>query len=1040
MRRLILLGLAVAMVLPSSAARRVTVARLEQTLAAATAEHRTDAETARQIDNLELTERLTDAVLNRLAAKLLSQPRTSLAVQLLADQSAFLDPPPAELPATGAPDPVAQQRMLDAARGNVLQTLPHLPNFFATRTTRHFDDGPQVLVKGDWPVRDGLHLAATSSRQITFRDGKEVEDPTAQTATAPAAKASQETGLHTWGEFGPELAIVLVDLSKGSASWSHWERTSNGLAAVFHYTVPRTASHYQVDYCCVLNAGLIDHRAQAYAGGSRSLLNAGTFTETPGYHGSLSIDPVTGSVLRITLEADLKPAGPLLRAATVVEYGTVTIGDRSYVCPVRSLALSMEAGYKDAAAELSSVGATWGNPMGRSAPTPTLLVNETTFTSYHRLGTTMRVITDTASVDPAASGGTASSRAASTQDSVPPAAESSAPSPPPANAQLAATSPPIEPAAETVAPSSPPPSAPAVPEITVTASTGVPDLPANAGPPQDSGFSLKLTSRLVDVGIVAYDKKGRPLTDLKAENFEVYDNGRKQEIRFFTPAAGSMAPSSSPPAATEAPNRRFTNRVDDPAAVGGAAPAPQPDATILLIDESHIGWNDLTNARRQMLEFLGTLAPTEHVGLYTMSSLGFRVLVEITTDHAALIARLKTFLPSAQSVAQAQDEETRNRQLIDEVHHASDLDSVNGNQSQALSNGFVDPQLLTMGSNPARASLIILAGVARHLSSIPGHKNLVWVSTDNVFADWQDQAVGIDKSPRPIDTFALHAQEAMNDAHTAVYPFDVSQLETAAITADIQHRNVELTPAAKDIASLGGGLPNDNSPGRIKAQMRQDLHAIQAPIVQVAEATGGRTIRRSGDLAAALASIVADGLATYQLSFTPESEADNSYHLLTVKLSGRRGLTLRYRTGYYFDKEPVTLKDRFQQAVWRPMDVSEIAVTADIASLGTGAAVKINIAAADLGLRQQADRWMDKLDIFFIQRDDAGIHATLDGQTLGLRLKSATYQSLLPQGLPFEHEVVLRPGMASLRVLVVDENSGRMGSVTIPAPDLGPAH
>ena len=61
-------------------------------------------------------------------------------------------------------------------------------------------------------------------------------------------------------------------------------------------------------------------------------------------------------------------------------------------------------------------------------------------------------------------------------------------------------------------------------------------------------------------------------------------------------------------------------------------------------------------------------------------------------------------------------------------------------------------------------------------------------------------------------------------------------------------------------------------------------------------------------------------------------------------------------------------------------------------------------------------------------------------QTLGLRLKSATYQSLLPQGLPFEHEVVLRPGMASLRVLVVDENSGRMGSVTIPAPDLGPAH
>ena len=31
---------------------------------------------------------------------------------------------------------------------------------------------------------------------------------------------------------------------------------------------------------------------------------------------------------------------------------------------------------------------------------------------------------------------------------------------------------------------------------------------------------------------------------------------------------------------------------------------------------------------------------------------------------------------------------------------------------------------------------------------------------------------------------------------------------------------------------------------------------------------------------------------------------------------------------------------------------------------------------------------MDKLDIFFIQRDDAGLRAQVEGQTLGMRLKS----------------------------------------------------
>ena len=64
----------------------------------------------------------------------------------------------------------------------------------------------------------------------------------------------------------------------------------------------------------------------------------------------------------------------------------------------------------------------------------------------------------------------------------------------------------------------------------------LPNTPANTGPTQDSGFSIKVTSRLVDVGVVAFDKKGHPVTDLKAEDFEIYDNGRKQEIRFFTPA------------------------------------------------------------------------------------------------------------------------------------------------------------------------------------------------------------------------------------------------------------------------------------------------------------------------------------------------------------------------------------------------------------------------------------------------------------------------------------------------------------------------
>jgi len=41
-------------------------------------------------------------------------------------------------------------------------------------------------------------------------------------------------------------------------------------------------------------------------------------------------------------------------------------------------------------------------------------------------------------------------------------------------------------------------------------------------------------------------------------------------------------------------------------------------------------------------------------------------------------------------------------------------------------------------------------------------------------------------------------------------------------------------------------------------------------------------------------------------------------------------------------------------------------------------------------------------------------------------------------GIPCERVVHLKPDVASLRILVVDKNSGRMGSVTIPASALAP--
>ncbi len=1048
MRKLVPAVLMVAVALPAAAAHRVTVAQLEEMLTADNAAHRSDAEVVRQIGELEMTERLTERTLDHLAATLRLDPHTALALELLADQSQFLDPPPSELPATAAPDAATQQRMLDAARAYAVANWTRMPNFFVTRATTRFDDSAQIPHPGEWPVRLGLHPVGESSREITFREGKEVTDAPEDAKAKPA----NELGLKSWGEFGPAVTVVLADSAKQNITFSHWEQTATGLAAVFHYEVPHEASHYAVAYCCVVEQLVAGRTQFGYNGRERSAQQVAniprenelhTYHETPGYHGAIAIDPATGAVMRMTIEAGLSHNDPLLRAESMIEYGPVTLGDRTFICPVRSLAISLEPGSAHPATGAGGGASPWNEPLVNKAPTPLLLINETRFSAYHRLGSTVRILTggnDTAtnapqSSAPAATPDAAPSTAAATTAMNPPATSTPEPAAPAeapqAPQQAVAASEPLP----------PPPAEPAIPEMSMTAATSLPEQPADAPVGDASSYSIKVTSRLVDVGLVAYDKKGHPVTDLKAGDIEIYDNGKKQDLRAFTPpdevAAVPQAPAAPAPAADEteaAPT--FSNHAAD-----APAPATESGSTILAIDESHIAWADMSNARQQILKFLGSLKPGERVGLYAMNGLGFRVLVEATTDHAALIARMKAFLPSAQSVSNAQDEEMRNRQHFDEVHNVEDLNHVNGNISDDPdSDQPIDPQLMTMGDDPERASLVILAQVARHLAAIPGPKKLVWVSSDNVLAEWTDQAVGIEKSPKDLTGITLRAQEAMNDAHASVYPFDVSQLETGAISADLQHRNVELTQAAADTASLGGGTaPVNQAGGRITANMDQDLHPVQGPVRDLAAATGGRVIRRSGDLTNQLDGIVDDGHATYMLSFSPAGAADNAYHRIEVKVDGRKGLTLRYRNGYIFDKEPATLRERFQQAIWRPMDVSDIAVTASALTETGGAEVKMAIATRDLGLEHRADRWMDKLDIFFVLRDDAGLHAKVQGETLGLRLKSQTYDRLMSAQMPFERFVPLKLSSGSLRVVVVDENTGRMGSVTIPVSAIGPA-
>jgi hypothetical protein len=325
---LLLIGTAI----PAFAAKSVTVKQFSEWVVA---EHgKSDAKVARQIHEMELSERAGAAELEQWQAAL-PGAHTRNTLIALTDASRFLAPNAAEIPQKAEPDLVAQQRMLSMAVEYVSRTLPKLPDFSATRQTMHFEDNPaQRMMEQSSGVRsfaqgrengvsgtiprivpaEPMHFVEQSSVIVAYRDGLEVDDG----RNSSRAKAEAGEGFTTSGEFGPILSVVVGDAVHGDVRWGYWDQESAIIEAVFRYAVPEQGSHYAV----ALPA-------------ARQMV-----TMTPAYHGEIAIDPATGNILRLTAIADLEPPYQQVQVEIMVEYAPVEIAAKTYICPVKGVAVS----------------------------------------------------------------------------------------------------------------------------------------------------------------------------------------------------------------------------------------------------------------------------------------------------------------------------------------------------------------------------------------------------------------------------------------------------------------------------------------------------------------------------------------------------------------------------------------------------------------------------------------------------------------------------------------------------------------------------
>ncbi len=339
---------------PAFAAQKVSTDELRQILSAL---HGTsDKKIAKKISDLELTERLSHDEFDTLSATLPGK-KSRTALLAVAAASAFHDPPARTMLADPPPDAPAQREILMRAARFAEDQADLNPNFVALRSMAHFQD-----VRA-FPYSNKIEYYTPGSFRLLDRQtddvrcsagGDEVMEEPDKDLDKRTSRQAQPLfymtiwGYHTvWGNltwdipnltpagvrptgaFGPWLQAVTGDVPGAKFEWSYWEATTSGKLAVFRFRIDAENSHYTIEYDSAPNQQdpFISHAGRK-------------FVATPGYHGEIAVDPLTGQVARIVTICDFAPGQELSAASMELEYGPVEMDGQSYILPIRGVSFS----------------------------------------------------------------------------------------------------------------------------------------------------------------------------------------------------------------------------------------------------------------------------------------------------------------------------------------------------------------------------------------------------------------------------------------------------------------------------------------------------------------------------------------------------------------------------------------------------------------------------------------------------------------------------------------------------------------------------
>ncbi|MBC7911503.1 MAG: VWA domain-containing protein, partial [Pyrinomonadaceae bacterium] len=161
--------------------------------------------------------------------------------------------------------------------------------------------------------------------------------------------------------------------------------------------------------------------------------------------------------------------------------------------------------------------------------------------------------------------------------------------------------------------------------------------PATPPPPQDDEDVVRITTNLVQVDAVVTDKNGRQVTDLRADEFEIQENGETRQITNFSYVPLAAA-STKLPTTAAAP----TTGANAPPAPPPALKPEQVRRTIaLVVDDLGLSFQSVAYVRRALKKFVDEqMQPGDLVAVIRTAG-GVGALQQFTSDKRQLYAAIE---------------------------------------------------------------------------------------------------------------------------------------------------------------------------------------------------------------------------------------------------------------------------------------------------------------------------------------------------------------------------------------------------------------